>query len=402
MPTLAMLDPDKTFAVSKVFIDGGQPNLTYVSRADLGLETTVREYNEDGGCFMAATGPTKAGKSVLIRRVLPNNHLIVEGGQIKTTGDFFERLARHLNLPDHRSKGRSTTVTVGPKLVHGDHGVETSSEFKFSKFDVLDELKKNERLLVVDDFHLIPAATRADILQHLKSLVGNGLRVILLSVPHRGFDAVRAEQDLQFRVQLFNIPTWQLEELAEIATKGFELLGALPTPGLVELLAANSYGNPQLMCKQVCRDNGLDIGWPGKDHPISIADEKKFFLRVARRAIAQTDLEPLLSVRGRRKTRTTYVLKSGDQVDIYMLTLRSVADLLPKTKLSSHAIFDNAKSKLKKPGTLYENQVTGALARMSQAVEARPGERVLEWDATTGYVHIVDPGLAFLIKWATP
>jgi type II secretory pathway predicted ATPase ExeA len=401
-------------AVGEVFVDGGQPHFTYVPRSDRNLETTVQEYQADGGCFLAITGPTKTGKTVLIRKVLPSNHLMVDGGQIKTSQDFFERLARRLNLPDNRSKGRTTTVGGSVKLplpivrglkVHGDHESETTAEYKFSKFDVLDVLAENGRMLVIDDFHLIPPHTRTDVLQNLKSLVGTGLRVILLSVPHRGFDAVKAESDLQLRVQHFEIPPWASNELAEIAGKGFNLLGAVPDPGLVALLAANAYGNPQLMqlmCKQACRDCTLDSGWVGKNHPVALIDQRKFFQRVARKAIAQADLELILQARGRKKTRTNYLLKDGSQADVYMLTLRTVAELLPTTKLSSHAIFERAKSKLKKPGTLYENQISSALGRMSQAVASRPGERVLEWDVSSSYVHIVDPGLAFLIKWATP
>ena len=76
--------------------------------------------------------------------------------------------------------------------------------------------------MVIDDFHYIPVDVQLDIVRGLKPLVFDGLRVVIASVPHRAFDAVRVEKEMTGRVEQLPIPMWERSELEAIALRGFE------------------------------------------------------------------------------------------------------------------------------------------------------------------------------------
>ena len=56
--------------VRDVFVAGGMPVLTYVGRADVTLEKSLRSEINEGYKLITITGPTKSGKTVLARHVL--------------------------------------------------------------------------------------------------------------------------------------------------------------------------------------------------------------------------------------------------------------------------------------------------------------------------------------------
>jgi len=59
---------------------------------------------------------------------------------------------------------------------------------------------RDDTVIFIDDFHYIPPETQLDIIKGVKQLVFDGLRIILASVPHRAFDAVRVEKEMTGRV----------------------------------------------------------------------------------------------------------------------------------------------------------------------------------------------------------
>ncbi len=58
--------------VSDVFVPGGFPDVTYVRRNELQLEERVRDYVEERYKVLSLSGPTKSGKTVLVKRVAPD------------------------------------------------------------------------------------------------------------------------------------------------------------------------------------------------------------------------------------------------------------------------------------------------------------------------------------------
>lgn len=60
-----------------------------------------------------------------------------------------------------------------------------------------------------------------NIASHLKDAIRRNFRAIIISLPHRADTPIRKNADLAGRLSLIDIETWKLDELKEIAIKGF-------------------------------------------------------------------------------------------------------------------------------------------------------------------------------------
>ena len=81
--------------IGQVFVPGGVPGVTYVPRDALRLETLFGDYLVERGRILSLSGPTKSGKTVLIRRMLPAA-LEVSGGDIKSASTFWDTIVDHM------------------------------------------------------------------------------------------------------------------------------------------------------------------------------------------------------------------------------------------------------------------------------------------------------------------
>ncbi|WP_156372841.1 hypothetical protein [Deinococcus sp. Leaf326] len=59
------------YLLRNVFVAGGEPSLTYNPRENLSLEEKIRDYLEERSRILSISGPTKSGKTVLVRRIIP-------------------------------------------------------------------------------------------------------------------------------------------------------------------------------------------------------------------------------------------------------------------------------------------------------------------------------------------
>lgn len=77
--------------LSKVFVAGGFPSITYISRDEYKLESTMRDYLDARYKLLSISGLTKSGKTVLVRNVIPKQDSIwVPGGQVSNLESFWE------------------------------------------------------------------------------------------------------------------------------------------------------------------------------------------------------------------------------------------------------------------------------------------------------------------------
>src|SRR5450759_1634027 len=84
----------------EVFVAGGQPTYTYVERSAEHVELSFARAIATPNQIVSLSGPTKTGKTVLCRRILGDRQFVwIDGGQVKTGDDFWERVAHELNLP---------------------------------------------------------------------------------------------------------------------------------------------------------------------------------------------------------------------------------------------------------------------------------------------------------------
>ena len=149
--------------LSDVFTPGGLPSITYVSRDHLELEKELSDAIARGFAFIVVTGPTKSGKTVLCRRVLERDPLIVvEGGQIRTEADFWSNITHQLSIAAQTTRSRGETAGTS---VTGEAGgslagffqaktglaqadtIQSTSTFSFTNISVLaalDRLKQGK------------------------------------------------------------------------------------------------------------------------------------------------------------------------------------------------------------------------------------------------------------------
>ncbi len=253
----------------------GMPTVTYVKRAHLGLEQELHKAVARGHAIIAVTGPSKCGKTVSRRTVIPDQAAVhVEGGQIGSEDDFWEAIRSHLEMPISESKAAAKQagsssgfgVSVGPSFAKaslqvGENGASTRTDTRtFSgpqKGQLLRHLITTNDVLVIDDFHCIEGDVRARLVRSLKSAVFDGLSVVMLSVPYRAFDVLTAEAEMEGRFTHLSIPTWTEADLMKIGEQGFPALGLEVPPDVQERFARESLGSPLLMqslCAQLCSE----------------------------------------------------------------------------------------------------------------------------------------------------
>ena len=268
-------------SAGQVFVAGGLPTVTYNPRAHLLLEDRLRDYLSERHKIISVSGPTKSGKTVLLRSVIKDG-VWIAGGEIDTVGDFWANVGDKLEVLlseqiERRDDETTSTATsgggqfkplgIGGAFEHERGRSNTTGQTKTQgrtrplQPAVKDALAKLLPVVVIDDFHYVPQDVQLGIVRGLKDLVFGGLGVVLAAVPHRAYDAVRVEKEMTGRVVQLPIEFWSEEELMGISREGFAALN-VNDPGEVlgRRLADESFGSPFLMqdfCLQLVKDNDV-------------------------------------------------------------------------------------------------------------------------------------------------
>lgn len=219
--------PSKTVEVADVFNPGGQPGVTYNPRTGRQLEETLRAYLKKPHEVLLLLGPTKSGKTVLTRSVIDKARLVlVEGTRVDNRIErFWSQAASQITL------AASETEITGTETEHGRH-VEAGVGIKIPGFkwigaklkgaqetrrskkterevtheidpqeDTIKALLKTDRVLVIEDFHAITPEVQSRIVRSLKGPVYDGMRVVVIGIPHREHDVELAMKDMASRTK---------------------------------------------------------------------------------------------------------------------------------------------------------------------------------------------------------
>ena len=324
----------------------GMPTVTYVQREHLGLEQELRKAVARGHAIIAVTGPSKCGKTVLRRTVIPDNVVAhVEGGQIGSESDFWETIRCHLDAPVSQSQAAAKQVanssgvalSAGPSFAKaslqiGENDASTRTDTRtFSgpqKGQLLRKLMEANDLLVIDDFHYMTKAIRAQVVRSLKSAVFDGLSVVMLSVPYRAFDVLTAETEMEGRFTHLSIPTWSKDDLIKISQQGFPALGLQVATEIQERFAEESLGSPLLMqslCAQLCSQfDVLETIEPSKSVQPTDTNLDELFRAVAR-DFGLPAFTKLSAGPQSRTDRNPLQFVNGETGDIYEAVLAAVA-----------------------------------------------------------------------------
>jgi len=408
-----------------VFNPGGFPDYTYNPRKQLTLEKDFKDYLTRGHKFLVLSGPTKSGKTVLCRRLIPLNEGIhISGGQIKDESDFWQKIANQLQLftsvsksyQKERGEGTSGQVKSGFNLgfvnigsnVTGNESaknaeIEAYLRNEDAKTIALRFLDKKQKPLVIDDFHYIPHHIQINIVRALKEPIYEGLRVVVISVPHKAYEANKIESEMTGRVQQLKIPLWHVLELMEIANKGFPHLNLRPNDVLAGTLAKESFGSPQLMqefCHNICKINKITntLEIPSE---ITNVPTESFYKEISDSFASIAHFELLKHGPRPRKDRTHYKFFNGTEGDVYTAVLWALANSGPKMDIH----YDELKVEIKNiiingekcPQFLQVSRALEKMQQLSSGSEGRPN--ILEWSEINSTLHLLDPYFSFYLKW---
>ncbi|PJJ58232.1 ABC-type Mn2+/Zn2+ transport system ATPase subunit [Mumia flava] len=396
---------------------GGRPTITYNPREDLNLESQVRRYLADRHTILSVSGPTKTGKTVLLKSLVPDA-IWLSGGGISSADEFWQAVGDLLDLPSviEDSVDQSSTTSGGWTAGAGvagfkgehQHADETGSTVgrrstrkRSIKNLVRENILDDRRPIVIDDFHYIDPGVQLEITRGLKDLVFDGLAVIVASVPHRAFDVVRVEKEMTGRVDQLEVGFWGSDDLRAIATSGFGALRLVDSDGAItNRLIQESFESPHLMqlfCREVCYAN--DVGEVQDQPRTLLPPEWEEFFR-ARASDTSKSAFDLLACGPRQRTdRIVRRLTNGQDTDIYGATLTAIAHTGPLTKLT----YEQLRSALKEvldSELPQRHEVTRVLEEMTKIAKERiDGEPVVDYDAELATLFISDPFFAYYLRW---
>jgi hypothetical protein len=408
----------------KVFVPGGQPTVTYISRDHLQLERDVRRAISQPHSFASITGTSKSGKTVLCRNVLGDRQFVwVEGGQITPLDNLWRKVGHALEQPSAVSVSEGTGTSI--ELSGGAEGkvkvpfvAEGSLVTKLKGSHVADKIVLTEKtvdvqnaclahmiqkgiILVIDDFHYIDRQIQTDLLRNLKGPVFNGLKVVLLSVSYRAYEALQAEAEITGRFVHVDVPDWGVEDLAEIAKHGFAALNVKCPKKIVSTLADEANGSPQLMqnfCWSICFERDIESQAPkAASIPSSLNLDALFKL------IAKDTGQPLYNKLSagpqNRSDRMQRPLKNGGSVDVYEAVLLAIANTGPKSRLRFGEVRTSLTEVLKDnvPQNIEVSNALNQLAKISRGIanESRP----IDWLEDEHTLVLADPMFRFFLRW---
>lgn len=404
-----------------VFTPGGLPSVTYVDRDHLKLEDKLADVLARGFAFTVVTGPTKSGKSVLCKKVLERGNLVtVDGGQVRSESDFWANISHRLNLPTSKTNasGETESATFGNEASINAAVIQAKGSKSTTKtgsqtttrlynhspiLGVIEKLIQSKTSLMVDDFHYIDPQVQRAIIQSLKSAVFEGVAVFLLAVPHRAFDPLTVENEVEGRFKHVPIPNWSLDDLLLIPERGFQALNVEVSRETQRRICQDSFGNP-LLVQEICSEFCLQNGVRQRQGQQKKLDET--LLETTYQDMAESKgfptFQKLKMGPEKRRSRQLRVMRHGGEEDIYTALLAAIARLGPRTETRLDDIRSSLKGAISEKASVPSKAETlSALSSMAMVARASAqGEPPLDWVAEEGKLVITDPFLLFYLKWS--
>lgn len=387
----------------EVFKPASFPQYTYISRKskdiNVDYELRLQQALKITGCLTSIVGPSKMGKTVLCEKVIDLGNLIeVSGADFNSKNEFWNIIGAKAGLP----------VSGIYAEVNKHEGVDSLKEinktekYLLNKDRVIKHFKENGLVLVLDDFHYAQEEIQLHIAQQLKDAIRKEFKAIVISLPHRADDAIRKNADLSGRLSLINIEPWQIEELEEIAKKGFVQLGVRIDDEMARKISVESLTSPQLMqyiCLSICTLLDLD-NKEVEEIPEEVLEEAYKFTTIN---FEYRDIVKVLKEgpNTRGKQRKIFTTNKGKSLDIYGLIVESIAVNPPLMGLTvddiKHRIDNLIIETDKKPD---RQTIRDSLNKLQAILNEKENiYKVFEWKDNT--VHILDPLFLFYLRWGT-
>lgn len=384
---------DKRF--SEVFKPGTYPEMTYVSRESKGTKYTYEERLQQSlaidGYLTYIVGPSKIGKTVLCEKVIgAANMVCMSGNDFSKEKDFWSGIGKKVGI----SMEAAVSEESAAFSENEQKSMTVTKNYFVTKDRVIDYFKKNDKVLVLDDFHYALPEIQYDIACQLKEVIRMGFKAVVVSHPYRSDDSIRLNPDLTGRILVIEIEPWKTEELEEIAKKGFGKLQIQVGQSLIARMAKESIQSPQLM-QSICLNIGLL-----PDSSDTITDEViEESCRFTCMNLPYGDVVRVLkagpSTRGQQ--RLQYTLSDGSKRDIYGLILKVLLDDPPLVELSIEELMERIKNSAPE-NVITTQKVRDSLKNWQKLLDTLGNlYQVLEWKDDT--IHVLDNMFMFYIKW---
>ncbi|MBA3819592.1 MAG: hypothetical protein H0X17_11915 [Deltaproteobacteria bacterium] len=420
-------------SAAEVFTPTSYPTYTYVPRDDLHHERLLRQWTQSSTQIASVSGPSKAGKTVLVQRVVGEGNLItVSGASVREPDQLWERVLDWYGEPHTTTASRGDTATDtktserGGTLAIAGTGASTRASTASANAlsenmqatvhrrglpQVVQELSGKQLTVLLDDFHYIPAAIQGDVAQQLKDAASRGVRICVASVPHRADNLVRALPELRGRVLAIDVEYWNRRDLLEIPRLGCERLGIHLDSASLAMFATEAAGSPQLMqsiCLWTC--NHLQVHEavePPRAVTLDNAARKQILFLTSCTVDFRSLVRSLIAgPKARPGERKKYVHRDGTEGDVYLTVMRAIAMDPPRLTLEYAELgrrLDELCKHTDPPdgASIVRTCVAlGQIARSTESSIAAGTGPSLEWDERDQVLVLPDPYLLFYLRWS--
>jgi hypothetical protein len=252
----------------------------------------------------------------------------------------------------------------------------------------------------VDDFHYIERTVQEEIGRQIKAAAEKGIRICTASVPHRSDDVVRRNPELRGRVTAIDMSYWTIDELEQIAIRGFRELNADLAPPLIRALAKEAFGSPQLMqaiSLNFCSERGIHESRPEHQR---IEIDGDVLRQIFERTSVTTDYSTMLNAlhagpkqRGTERKQFNFI--DGTRGDVYRCVLLAMRADPPSLSFPYEDILGRARRVCtgESPVGSSVAESLAQMARLARTVQKAP---VIEWDEDV--LDIVEPYFLFFLR----
>ncbi|KZT88757.1 hypothetical protein [Lactiplantibacillus plantarum] len=418
---------------SDVFTPGTDPGATYNDRAKQQLDKKINNTLKIGGKIVILTGQTKVGKTVLVRKVIPDSQRIeIQSGDIKDVSNIEELIAKKLGEIPVEKKARQVTQKSMKDSITVDGELEAKVSFwNFVKSKVgiksqisLDEKKgnayietfeddlydrlmeyiiKNDYVLIFDDFHYLSKTEQKELIHRLKNPLSQKAKIIIVLIPNRKEDVIAAEKDMQGRTKEIKVPQWTKEELSYIPKSGFRKLNIEFSDNELNKIVENSFSNPYLIqdiCSEIClkfeifetrqetthvelNDQQMREVFSGIDHTSSLID----------------DIERGKTTKGSKRKQFSLKNDPNSKLDTYELIIRALGKLAHKNVIEASELVDAVHElALNDKGEPRKSDIVGTLGRMVEIARKKdPKDPAIDYEDNR--LKMYDPFFSFDIRW---
>jgi hypothetical protein len=373
------LYPTAMLTLESVFVTDAFPKHTYVAAEEGRIEKLFQDGLDIANKIVSIVGPSKCGKTTLCDKKFG-----VESGSYKlsATGDAFDNADQFwFILYQQVKKG------------------QTSDELAYvSRDQMVNAVVESGLPVIIDDFHYIDSEIQKRLCQQMKNAAAKGVRFIVLNPPQRGDDPIRNNPDLSGRFYSVDVNFWDKRGLREIGTKGFQKLKVKVDERIIDNLAVECLGSPQLM-QTLCLELGreyldLDLALESQSIEWSQFDWSSIRQRAVRSYDHTTTYERVKNGPKRHgQARKIYRFSNGQEGDVYDVITYALASDPPFLSIPLDELKKRSTGFLK--GKKHPNYIA-ALEQINDLFEG--GHMPINWDEGKRTIHILDPHFYFFLR----